>query len=143
MNRLKKRYLQINYKGQILDLEVLRYNTGNRIAIQAYTKTKEPFDVLTVNIPAYDADFDDTYIFLNTNHVPDIDKVLEKEGMIENTGYRLQSGYCTYPVVRLVKMIDDNVAFDFISDKMLQLDERIIFAKRLIYNDINLISQRY
>ena len=103
MNRLKKRYLQINYKGQILDLEVLRYNTGNRIAIQAYTKTKEPFDVLTVNIPAYDADFDDTYIFLNTNHVPDIDKVLEKEGMIENTGYRIQSGYCTYPVVRWLR----------------------------------------
>lgn len=103
MNRLKKRYLQINYKGQILDLEVLRYNTGNRIAIQAYTKTKEPFDVLTVNIPAYDADFDDNYIFLNTNHVPDIDKVLEKEGMIENTGYRIQSGYCTYPVVRWLR----------------------------------------
>ena len=82
---------------------MLRYNTGNRIAIQAYTKTKEPFDVLTVNIPAYDADFDDNYIFLNTNHVPDIDKVLEKEGMIENTGYRIQSGYCTYPVVRWLR----------------------------------------
>ena len=103
MNLNKKRYLQINYKGQILDLEVLRYNTGNRIAIQAYTKTKEPFDVLTINIPAYDADFDDNYIFLNTNHVPDIDKVLEKEGMIENTGYRLQAGYCTYPVVRWLR----------------------------------------
>lgn len=103
MNRLKKRYLQINYKGQILDLEVLKYNNSDRIAIQAYTKTKEPFDVLTVNIPAYDADFDDNYIFLNTNHVPDIDKVLEKEGMIENTGYRIQSGYCTYPVVRWLR----------------------------------------
>ena len=100
MNRLKKRYLQINYKGQILDLDVVRYSTGKRIAIQAYTKTKEPFDVLTVNIPAYDADFDDNYIFLNTNHVPDIDKVLEQAGLIENTGYRIQSGYCTYPVVR-------------------------------------------
>lgn len=32
-------------------------------------------------------------------------------------------------------MIDDNVAFDFISDKMLKLDERIIYAQRLIYND--------
>ena len=32
-------------------------------------------------------------------------------------------------------MIDDNVSFDFITDKMLQLDERIIYAKRLIYND--------
>lgn len=103
MNRLKKRYLQINYKGQVLDLEVLRYNTGNRIAIQAYTKTKEPFDILTINIPAYDADFDGSYIFLNTNHVPDIEKVLESAGMIENTGYRIQSGYCTYPVVRWLR----------------------------------------
>ena len=32
-------------------------------------------------------------------------------------------------------MIDDNVSFDFITDKMLKLDERIIFAQRLIYND--------
>lgn len=32
-------------------------------------------------------------------------------------------------------MIDDNVSFDFITDKMLKLDERIIYAKRLIYND--------
>lgn len=32
-------------------------------------------------------------------------------------------------------MIDSNVSFDFITDKMLKLDERIIYAKRLIYND--------
>lgn len=32
-------------------------------------------------------------------------------------------------------MIDNNVSFDFITDKMLKLDERIIYAKRLIYND--------
>ena len=32
-------------------------------------------------------------------------------------------------------MIDDKVSFDFISDKMLKLDERIIYAKKLIYND--------
>ncbi|MBO7694197.1 MAG: hypothetical protein J6T10_16380 [Methanobrevibacter sp.] len=32
-------------------------------------------------------------------------------------------------------MIDSNVSFDFISDKMLKLDERIIYAQKLIYND--------
>ena len=32
-------------------------------------------------------------------------------------------------------MIDENVSFDFITDKMLKLDERIIYAQRLIYND--------
>lgn len=31
-------------------------------------------------------------------------------------------------------MIDNNVSFDFITDKMLKLEERIIYAKRLIYN---------
>lgn len=33
-------------------------------------------------------------------------------------------------------MIDENVSFDFITERMLKLDERIIYAKRLIYNDI-------
>ena len=104
MNRLKKRYLQINYKGQILDLDIVRYSTGKRIAIQAYTKTKEPYDVLlTVNLPAYDADYGYEYIFLNTNHMPDIEKVLEQEGLIENTGYKVWSGYCVYPVVRWLR----------------------------------------
>lgn len=102
MNLNKKRYLQINYKGQVLDLEVLVYRNG-RLAIQAYTKTKEPFDVLTVNLPAYDADFGFEYIFLNTNHMPDIEKVLEQAGMIENTGYKVWSGYCVYPVVRWLR----------------------------------------
>ena len=32
-------------------------------------------------------------------------------------------------------MIDSNVSFDFMVDKMLKLNERIIYAKRLIYND--------
>ena len=32
-------------------------------------------------------------------------------------------------------MIDEKVSFDFITDKMLKLDERIIYAKRLVYND--------
>lgn len=32
-------------------------------------------------------------------------------------------------------MIDSNVSFDFITERMLKLDERIIYAQRLIYND--------
>lgn len=103
MNKLKKRYLQINYKGQILDLEVLKYNNSDRIAIQAYTKTKEPFDVVTVNIPTYNDIYDETFIFINTNHLPGIDKTLSDAGLIELTNYRIQSGYCTYPVARWLR----------------------------------------
>ena len=32
-------------------------------------------------------------------------------------------------------MIDSNVSFDFITERMLKLDERIIYAQKLIYND--------
>lgn len=32
-------------------------------------------------------------------------------------------------------MIDDNISFDFIADRMLKLNERIIYAQRLIYID--------
>lgn len=32
-------------------------------------------------------------------------------------------------------MIDDKVSFDFITERMLKLDERIIYAQKLIYND--------
>lgn len=32
-------------------------------------------------------------------------------------------------------MIDDNISFDFIADRMLKLNERIIYAQRLIYMD--------
>ena len=32
-------------------------------------------------------------------------------------------------------MIDNDVVFDFITDKMLKIEERVVFAKRMIYND--------
>lgn len=104
MNRLKKRYIQIKYKGHILNLEVLKYIGGYRTAIQAYLETGEPYDTITINIPSYDVDFSDEYIFLNTNHMPDIDKVLSEAGMIEVIpGIRIQSGYYTYPVARWLR----------------------------------------
>lgn len=102
MNLNKKRYLQINYKALVLDLEVLKYKNG-RIAIQAYTKTKEPLDVVTVNIPAYDKDYGFEYIFLNVNHYPYIKEAMVNAGLVEDTGYKVWSGYCVYPVVRWLR----------------------------------------
>lgn len=32
-------------------------------------------------------------------------------------------------------MIDDKVSFDFITDKKLKINERIIFSGKLLYND--------
>lgn len=34
-----------------------------------------------------------------------------------------------------IMKINADVSFDFITDKMLKIDERIIYAQRLIYND--------
>ena len=36
--------------------------------------------------------------------------------------------------MKLMK-VNADIAMDFINDKMLKLDERIIYAQRLIYND--------
>ena len=60
----------------------------------AYNKPRDPARV---------SDDDYEYIFLNTNHMTDIEKVLEHAGMIENTGYKVWSGYCVYPVVRWLR----------------------------------------
>ena len=37
--------------------------------------------------------------------------------------------------MKLMK-VNADVSMDFINDKMLKLDERIIYAQRLIYNDM-------
>ena len=100
------KYRRIKYKENILDVEKSKYLNG-RIALQATLTDHSPFAVLTVNIPAYDEMLDADMIILDTNNVPDIDKALTIAGLVtplydKRTGkpFKLQSGYCMYPVVR-------------------------------------------
>lgn len=97
------KYHIIEYHGKKLDVTEAKYPSG-RIALQATDhETGEPFDVLTVNIPAYDKDFPESdMIYLNVNHVPGILDTLQKAGLVDNVYDYIWSGYCTYPVVRWI-----------------------------------------
>ena len=90
------------YKGKQLDIKVSEYRSNGRIALQTTEHSSgEPYAVLTKNIPAYDKDFKEAnMIFLDTNNVPDIYQILWEHGYISEVIGRVQSGYCTYPVVR-------------------------------------------
>ena len=98
-----KRTFRIKYKTYNLLVEQTEYATNGRYALQAYVDG-DPFDTLTVNIEAYDTDFPQAKtIFLNTNHCPGIKEALLDAGLIEDLGCKVQSGYCTYPVVRWLR----------------------------------------
>lgn len=98
-----KRTFEVPYKGYKLKVEQTEYASNGRYALQAYVDG-DPFDVLTVNIEGYDKDFPKAKtIFLNTNHCPGIKEALLDAGLIEDLGCKVQSGFCTYPVVRWLR----------------------------------------
>lgn len=98
-----KRTFKVKYKSYELTVEQNEYATNGRYALQAYVDG-DPFDTLTVNIEAYDRDFPQAKtIFLNTNHCPGIKEALQDAGLIEDLRCKVQSGYCTYPVVRWLR----------------------------------------
>lgn len=102
MIKLKKQF-EIEYNHKKLIVEQTTYASNGRYALQAF-EDGEPFDVLTVNIEAYDCNFPNAKtIFLNTNHVPGIKKSLLEAGLIEDLNCKVQSGFCTYPVVRWLR----------------------------------------
>ena len=98
-----KRQFDVEYNNKNLIVEQIRYASNGRYALQAY-EDGEPFDTLTVNLEAYDKDYPDAkIIFLNANHVPGIKNTLLDAGLIEDLNEKVQSGFCTYPVVRWLR----------------------------------------
>ena len=98
-----KRTFEVPYKNYNLKVEQTEYVSNRRYALQAYVGG-DPFDTLTTNIQAYDVDFPNPkIIFLNTTHCPGIKEALLDAGLIEDLGCKVQSGYCTYPVVRWLR----------------------------------------
>ena len=95
-----KRQFDIEWNDKKLIVEQTKYYNG-RYALQAFDKEGFPYATLTTNITAYDKDFPDPKtIFIDTNNCPGIKDVLSDANLIEDTGYRVQSGYYMYPVVR-------------------------------------------
>lgn len=81
------------------DLELFRttYANNNNLAVIALIAgTKEPAGTVTVNI----SDMSPTLACIDINNMPGIFEVLIEAGLAEDTGYTIESGYCTYPIVR-------------------------------------------
>ena len=72
----------------------------NQRAITGFTDDGELWACYTVYIEA--AFFEsDRETIIDTNGAPHIVDVLVEAGIIKDTDKRVQSGYCTYPIVRL------------------------------------------
>lgn len=57
---------------------------------------EEPFSTLTVWLFPMDAE--DRMAFVDTNNNPWAEKFLKENGLATDTGERMSSGYCTYPL---------------------------------------------
>ena len=81
------------------DLELFRttYANNNNLAVIALIAgTKEHAGTITVNI----SNMSPTLACIDTNNMPGIFETLIKEGIVEDIGYVMESGYCTYPIAR-------------------------------------------
>lgn len=95
-----RRKFKVTYNKEELTIEQAEYFNG-RYALQVFDRHRQPYAMFTTNIPAYDDRYQDPrLIFLDTNNCPGIKTVLEEAGYVKDTGHRVQSGYCVYPVVR-------------------------------------------
>ena len=86
-------FLGSNYQ---LTLVRTSYNSNDKLAVQAYTDTFEPFAVITVNI--FDSYFcDDDCAFIDVNNCPGITDFLVRNKIAKPTGRIGLSGRCSYP----------------------------------------------
>lgn len=83
------------YKKGAFFLEKSEYKAGNNLAIKSYSDSGEFYGLITVNLPNEELGKDEA--FLDTNNLPDIDKVIIESGVGVPTGDYGYSGFCEYP----------------------------------------------
>ena len=72
------------------------YSSNDKLAVQAYTDTLEPFATITVNI--FDSDYcEDDCAFIDVNNCPGITDFLVRNKIAKPTGRIGLSGFCSYP----------------------------------------------
>lgn len=101
------------------------------IAIQAY-ENGEPYAVLTVNLPSRLGNFCEMIglknaAYADTNNCPWIKELVEA-GVVKDTGFTKQSGFCEYPLylfdenwLKSLEPIDPNFTYDVYSRKFDEL----------------------
>lgn len=80
-------------------LQVGRYQADNSRAIEIWNREDGPIARITVYITGSMLAEDETV--LDTNNCPWAVEFVESNGLGENTGRTVRSGYCVYPVVKL------------------------------------------
>lgn len=88
---------------EIVGVACAKYNYGDNLAIQLYSKDKEygiiePFATLTTNLhPLYG----DNLAYIDTNNCSWAVEFIKKYKLGKPTGKTMQSGFCTYPLYEM------------------------------------------
>ena len=95
--------MEIEFRGNKLTLKFVNYSANNQIAIQGWQNINDaaPYAVFTRCFPDSDLKPDETA--LDTNNCPEILEILKDTGIVEETDEEILSGYCVYPVVKVLK----------------------------------------
>lgn len=90
------------YQGRRMEVVPEMYCNGWPALCLKEPGTDELYTVLTVNLEEAPAFALPDRAFIDTNNNPDALEFLVSNGLAEDTGYRRQSGWVSYPMVRLV-----------------------------------------
>jgi hypothetical protein len=88
------------FNGHRVYLEKDSYRSNGTLAVLMYNEDGEPFGNVTVNLnhPLQSGDL----AFLDENNMPGIGRWIERNGLGSFTGVRACSGFCTYPLYRIL-----------------------------------------
>lgn len=83
--------------GKTYDLDLVRAtyaNNGNLAVVAFVAGTHERYGNITVNLD----ELASPLACIDTNNMPGIFEILLSSGLAQNTGYTMESGFCTYPI---------------------------------------------
>ncbi len=91
----------LHYSGLQLRLDMnKRYSANGQVVIEAITSEGEPFATISKCLSAEKVPHGHT--FIDSNNLPDIVEALVSQGIAELTSKSAVSGFCTYPLVRIL-----------------------------------------
>lgn len=86
-------------------LNIRRYPMNNRLALELLEKDGMPYAVATVNVPDVELEADEV-IIKNYSENEGILEMLEKEGIVKQTGKSVRTGWVTVPICKLLIDLD-------------------------------------
>jgi hypothetical protein len=98
--------MNVVLNGEHVKLSISRryQHMPGQVSIEAVCLNGEPYASVTVCIPGVDLSSDET--ILDINNIPDALTVLVMNNCVEDLGRSISSGFCEYPVVRVIAPIN-------------------------------------